>query len=124
MTMLEAIPGLGKLLDYFSRERHRRDDQMDSALAAIYAAANETKIYLARLEKTGRRKRKREEELARLWSKAAVPVRRFDADLADRCLLKSQYWVSPDRWNADDVTEKKIGIDAIYEKARELLFRK
>ena len=44
--MLEAIPGLGKLLDYFSNERRRRDDLMDSALAAIYAAANETKIYL------------------------------------------------------------------------------
>jgi len=78
--MLEAIPGLGKLLDYFSRERHRRDDKMDSALAAIYAAANETKIYLARLEKTGRRKRK-----------PAVPVRRFDRDLANRCLLNSEY---------------------------------
>jgi len=69
--MLEAIPGLGKLLDYFSNERRRRDDLMDSALAAIYAAANETKIYLARLEKTGRQ-RKHEEELARLWSKAAA----------------------------------------------------
>lgn len=122
--MLEAIPGLGKLLDYFSRERRRRDDQMDAALAAIYAAANETKIYLARLEKTGRRRRKHEEELARLWSKAAVPVRRFDRDLANQCLLRSQYWISPDRWDAGDITEKRVGIDAIYEKARELLFRK
>jgi hypothetical protein len=121
--MLEAIPGLSKLLDFFSRERHRRDDQVDQALVCIYAAANETKLYLAQLEKTSRRVRKREEELARLWSKAAVPVRRFDADLANRCLLKSQYWVSPEKWKADDVTEKKIGIDAVYEKARELLFR-
>ena len=121
--MLEAISGLSKLLDYFSQERHRREDRVDQALLCIYAAANETKLYLAQLEKTGRRIRKREEELARLWGKAAIPVRRFDADLANRCLLKSQYWVSPDKWKADEVTEKKIGIDAVYEKTRELLFR-
>jgi hypothetical protein len=59
-----------------------------------------------RLVKTGRR-RKRDEELARLWSKAAVPVRRFDPDLANRRLLKSQFRISPDRWEADEVTEKK-----------------
>jgi hypothetical protein len=122
--MLEAIPGLGKLLDYFSRERHRRDDQIDAALAAIYAAANETRIYLARLEETGRRKRKIEAELARLWSKAAVPVRRFDRKLADECLLKARFWVSPDRWEEDDLTEKRLGVDAIYEQARALLYRK
>lgn len=121
--MLDAIPGLNALLDYFSRERHRRDDQMDLALTAIYAAANETKLYLARLEETKRRVRKQEEDLARLWSKAAVPVRRFDVDLAERCLLKSQYWVSPHRWRADEVTENRIAIDAVYERARELLFR-
>lgn len=121
--IIDAIPGLSKLLDYYSKERHRREDQKELALNAIFAAASETRIYLAGLERTGRRSRKKEEELSRLWSKAALAARRFDADFTDRCLLKSQYWVSPEKWRADDVTEKRIGIDAVYEKARQLLLR-
>jgi hypothetical protein len=119
--ILDAIPGLSKLLDYFSRERHRREDKMELALSAIFAAASETKIYLAGLERTARRSRKKEEELSRLWSRAALAARRFDADLTDRCLMKSQYWVSPEKWGAEEVAEKRIGIDAVYEKARQLL---
>lgn len=45
--MLELIPGLNGLLDYFAKNRQHRDGQADVALTAIYTAANETKIYLA-----------------------------------------------------------------------------
>ena len=119
--MIDAIPGLSSLLDYCSTERRRREDQVDQALNAIYAAAAETKLYLEELERTRRRKRNREHAIARLWSQAAIPVRRFDRDLADRCLRKFEYWVSPEKWRADDVTEKRIAIDAVYERARMLL---
>lgn len=40
--MLEAIPGLSKLRDHFSRER-RWDDQVDQALAGVYAQFKEFK---------------------------------------------------------------------------------
>ena len=35
--ILDAIPGLSKLLDYFSQERHRREDQKELALNAIFS---------------------------------------------------------------------------------------
>ena len=53
--ILDVIPGLGKLLDYFARERHRSEDKVELALNAIFAAASETRIYLAALERTRRR---------------------------------------------------------------------
>jgi hypothetical protein len=121
MSLAELIPGLGKLLDYFASERHRRDDKFDAALAAIYAAATETKILLADTEQAGSRDREREREVARLWSAAAIPVRRFDPDLADRCLLKFEFWANPLKWKADDATEKRIAVDGILERARTLL---
>lgn len=124
MPLLEAIPGLKGLLEYFSAERHRRDDRLDAALAAIYTAASETKLYLARLEVGKRRSRKREAELARLWSRAGPPVRRFDADLADRCLMKSDFWIWPERWTPADVRSNRIGIDQVQEGARRLLLRR
>ena len=121
MSLAAAIPGLGKLLDYFAGERHHRDEQKDAALTAIYAAASETTIYLADLEREKNTDRKREQDIARLWSAAAVPIRHFDMDLADRCLLKFEFWVNPDKWNADEATERRIAIEAVLDKARELM---
>ncbi len=122
--ILDAIPGLSKLLDYFSQERHRREDRKELALSAIFAAASETRLYLAGLERSGRRNRKKEEELSRLWTRAALAARRFDAEFTERCLMKSQYWESPEKWRAEEVTEKRIGIEAVYEKALQLLLSK
>lgn len=124
MGLIDLIPGLNALLDTLQRERHHREDQADAALAALYAAATETRLYLAGLEGGARRRRKAEQELARLWSKAAVPIRRFDADLADRSLRKSEYWMSPHRWSARMVTEARIGIDQVQEDAAKLLKRR
>src|SRR5687768_3935007 len=97
------IEGLKTLLDYFRDERHRREDKADEALAGIYAAANETKLYIKKAQRTGKSDRKKEEELARLWTKAAVPIRHFNHDLADRCLLKGEYWVDPASWSVADI---------------------
>ncbi len=133
--MIELIPALGGLLKYFSRERHRREEQeqwqteredkekefQDSALTAIYTAAFETKIYLEEQERTRKRNRDTEEELVRLWAKAAVPVRRFDADLADRCLLKADSWVNPQDWTEEEISANRIGICQVWEDARKML---
>ena len=75
----------------------RKTERHDQALAAIYAATNETRIYIAHTLQTKGRDQRRETELARLSTKAAVPVRHVDRDLADRCLLKADYWLIPPR---------------------------
>lgn len=121
MSLVDLIPGLNSLLDTLQRERHHREVQADAALTALYAAATETKLYLLELEDGGRRSKERERGLSRLWSRAAVPIRRFDADLADRSLRKSEYWMSPARWTSSMVTEARIGIDQVQEDALKLL---
>jgi hypothetical protein len=95
MTPLDLIPGLSKLLDYFSAETRREEDKRDSALMAILAAAVETKMYLEFLESKAPRNRTEESELVKLWQKAAVPVRYIDVDLAASCLDKADDWIRP-----------------------------
>jgi hypothetical protein len=121
VEMVEAIPALKGLLDYFAKGRQIRSAKKDQALTALYAAATETKLYLEKLNDNGRRNRRTEEQLVRLWSRAAIPVRHFDRALADRCLAKSQYWISPGRWTEQEVEENCIGIRQIHDAARRLL---
>ena len=115
------IEGLKALLEYFRDERHRREDKADAALAAIYAAANETKLYIRSTQRTGKSNRQKEEELSRLWTSAAVPIRHFNRDLAERCLMKGRYWVDPASWTVEQIVLFRIGIDEVFEAARELL---
>ncbi len=119
--MIEALPALKGLLDYFARQRRRRTVQGDQALATLYAAACETKIYLEKLERTKRRNRRTEAQLSRLWAQAAVSVRHLDRELAGRLLLKSDLWASPQRWTKEGVTRNRIGIGQVWEDARKLL---
>ena len=115
------IEGLKTLLSYFRDERHRREDKADAALSSIYAAANETKLYIQKAQRTGKSNRNKEEELSRLWTAAAVPIRHFDKDLADRCLVKGRYWVDPASWSVQQIVEFRIGIDEVFAEARALL---
>lgn len=118
---LDLIPGLSKLLDYFATERRDREAKSNDALLAALAAALETKIYLEHLEGNRRRDRRKEGDLARLWATAAVPIRKFDRDLADRCLTKADYWIRPQKWSAMQVRERRIGIEQICDRIRQLL---
>ena len=115
------IEGLKTLLEYFRDERHRREDHADEALLAIYAAANETKLYIQDVQRTGKSKPDREEELSRLWTRAAVPIRRFNADLAERCLIKGDYWVNPSAWTVEQIAQFRIGLDDVFREAKKLL---
>lgn len=115
------IEGLKTLLEYFRDERHRREDHADEALMAIYMAANETKLYIQEVQRTGKSKQKREAELSRLWTRAAIPIRRFDADLASRCLIKGDYWTNPSAWTVEAIAQFRIGLDDVFREAKELL---
>ena len=46
-----------------------------AVIAAVIAASNETKIYINRIQRNGKRDRNTEEQLSRLWASAAVPLR-------------------------------------------------
>jgi len=115
------VSGVTKILDLVHRGRDRRMHRYDNALTAIYAAANETRMYMVDAKKAKRRNRSRERKLVRLWTRAAVPARHIDRGLADRCLLKADLWIDPNQWTPDQVREFRIGIDQVYEYARQLL---
>src|SRR5690348_14778143 len=115
------ISGTMKILRTIGRGHRSRTDRHDAALTAIYAAANETRMYIADATETTRRSTARERKLVRLWTKAAVPVRHLDRQLADRCLLKADLWIDPSQWSPAQIREFRIGIDEVYEHARQLL---
>lgn len=115
------VSGSTKILDHLRRGGALRAARRDNALTAIYAAANETRMYLADARKANRRDRSRERKLVRLWTRAAVPARHIDRGLADRCLLKADLWIDPSKWTPAQIREFRIGIDQVYEYARQLL---
>jgi hypothetical protein len=113
--------GLLGLLKNIREDRVQSQAQKDQALAAIIASANETKIYLMRIQHNGKRDRKTEEQLSRLWAAAAIPVRKINKDLAERCFLKSDYWLNPEYYTARDIEKFRIGVEQVYEEARNML---
>ncbi len=115
------ISGLLRLLGNLPKYRTRSREQKDIALSSIISAANETKIYIKRVQRTGQTNREAEEKLSRLWAAASVPLRHFDQDLAERCLIKSDAWLNPENYSATDIAKFRIGIEQVYKEAKALL---
>jgi hypothetical protein len=103
--------------------KKRRKERTDQALYALYAALNETKAYVEKLNSGKRRNRKTEWAIARLWHDASVPLRDVDRDLANRCFSKGSYWMEPNTWNEIKVEEKQIKLEQVMESTRKLLMK-
>ena len=100
-------------------------DRADVEVNAVLVATMETRAYLADASsKHARRDRDRERELVRLWTRAAVAIRKTDPDLAQRLVSKAHYWISPESWTPEDVGVAQIRIRDIEEEGRMLLKRK
>jgi hypothetical protein len=104
--------------------RKHRDQKIDQALFALYAALVETKVYVSDLNAGKRRNKKKEWALARLWHDASVPIRYIDQDLAHQCFIKGSYWAEPDLWTEAKIEKNGITLDKVYEETRKLLLRK
>ncbi len=120
----EIITGCKAVLDHISTHRNVKREIFDHALASLYIACTETKIYIQRFQRTGISNHQTEEELARLWSKASVPLRHIDPDLARRCIDKSEYWLNPENWSDDDIARYRIGIGQVANEARKLAMKR
>ncbi len=102
-------------------ERAKNEERYRRALLSVYLAANETKAYLATMKRRKHPDHDRERNLSRLWSEAAVDLRKVDPDLAKRCLLTGDYWADPTAWSEPALQEARITLKELYERARELL---
>ena len=109
-----------KMFHEGSEFRREHGEKRDAALAAIYTACTETKLYATEWDRTKKRNLQREHELARLWKNASIPVRHFNADLADKCYYKGDYWLDPDNWNDADTQRLGIDLDRVITEARDL----
>jgi hypothetical protein len=103
--------------------RLRRDEKIDLALYALYAAINETISYTTNLKLGRRRDRKKEFAIAKLWHDASVPLRHIDQELARRCFIKGGYWLNPDTWTERMIKRKGIKLDQLLKSTRSVLLK-
>jgi len=104
-----------------AKEDARRDEAAyQEALTKIFKAANSTQNYLANRVVQGQN-REKEEDLSWLWTEAGLALRKFDHELADRCLIKGQYWTSPDNWTDEQVQSANIKLERVFSEARALI---
>jgi hypothetical protein len=114
-----VLGALGLIRD----EKKRRTDRIDQALYALYAALNETKAYVEKLNSGKRRNRKTEWAIAKLWHDATVPLRDVDRELAEKCFIKGMYWMEPETWTEMKIEEKQIKLDQVMESTRKLIMK-
>jgi hypothetical protein len=115
----KVLSGLG-LLREGKKERTAKTDQ---ALMALYAALSETKKYISEENMGAVKNREMEWKIAELWHKASIPLREIDPELAEKCFLKGSYWLEPEAWTQERITQTDIAIDTVFEATRALLLK-
>jgi hypothetical protein len=110
---------IAKVFEVIPRWWKDSQEKADQVLAALYTALNETIIYANRLVKQ-ERSYELEEQLSRLWFKAAMAVRRVDAEFAEKCLVFGEYWASPSEGVVNYAIKHK---DEIEKRSRSVSFR-
>ena len=99
----------------------QNNEEYEVALLSIYAATTETKNYISSLGKRKNHAKEKERKLSELWIKAGVKLRNIDNDLAERCIIKADYWANPDEWTMADIKNSKITLNEIIKESRELI---
>lgn len=120
---------LRKWVELAIRESKSFSEEEKGALKAFYMAVNETRIYVANLERSGhkklqdndRRDYQEEARLSRLWTATSERITPFNVELADRCFLKGDYWAAPELWSSEHVEEAKIELERMFQIARKLI---
>ena len=108
--ILDNLTSLAELIGSF-RKDHR--ELADNALRAVSHALNETLIYYKTLDNGGPRNEEVENQLVKYWSAAAIPMRHIDANFAEICEYKSQYWLNPEMWSEGKIREFNIGLNKV-----------
>ena len=101
--------GIGLWITQDERKQNRDDVAVQSVLTAL----NTTKLYLARRERGEPIDYEAERELVKLWTSAAVHIRKTDSELAKRLQTKADYWTNPKNWSENEIINNGIQIDRI-----------
>lgn len=101
--------------------RRRKSAAYEAALLRVYTAANESRSYIAGLKNRKQADAARETMIARLWSEAAVSLRKIDRKLADQCLVFGNTISESTRWSNAQVDAARKLVTEIFEQSRRLL---
>lgn len=113
--------GTLSMLKAIKENNNHNNVEYEVALLAIYTATTETKNYISSLGKRKKHAKEKERQLSELWIKSGVKLRNIDNDLAQRCIIKADYWANPDEWTMADIKNSKITLDEIIKESRELM---
>ncbi len=101
----------------------QKNPNLSPAITALTKAVHETEMYFKDRGKGKERDTLREDELSRLWSASAEPVRLVDAQLSELCRYKASYWLFPENYSRGEVVELQItleGMNANLQKLRDV----
>lgn len=112
--------GKDMVQSYQYKSTHDTEDY-ENALNALYRASSETKNYIAHYSRRKKNNNEKEKKLSKLWYKAGTKMRKYNPELAERLVIKSDYWAAPQEWTVGDIQESKIALDAIIKESRKLI---
>lgn len=101
-----------------------KNDLKAHAIKDVWAAVDETRIYIASIKAGEAEDNRPNPHLVKLWSDAALAIADIDSDLADRLRMKAEYWSDPTNWNSEQVINARIAMDEVATETRRLLSRK
>lgn len=117
---MSALETVAKVIEAVLNRGDKAKANADESLTALYTALNETLLYAGHLPKTGRDQNE-EDQLSRIWFKAAMAIRRYDVELADSCLVHGEYWAYPSEGVVDYALKHKEEMDEVFGKLRQLM---
>jgi hypothetical protein len=121
MDLLEIVKSFAEIVPSLILLPKEQRERKDAAMRAIVIALDETAIYYRDLGESSGRSRERENQLAKYWSAAAIPMRHVDQELAERCDMKAEFWLNPERYDANKIKQLNIQLDNVRETYRSLI---
>jgi len=113
-----------EFIDLVAKRRAQKkalEERELQAIRAFQTAVISTSNYVNRLESGKRSDRKREEELAKLWSDAAIAFYGVNDQVTPLLHLKALSWSRPARWIDEKVVQAGITLDAMDKLLMDLL---
>lgn len=121
MFELENLNVIAEGIKALAASRRRKTKDYEAALLRVYTAANESRSYIAGLKNRKHPDQERETRIARLWSEAAVSLRKIERGLADQCLVVGGAISESTHWSAKEIDNARRAVTEIFEQARRLL---
>jgi len=118
------VSGLRDLIESNSNVSAASRQACAEALSAAVEIANRTLRYVAQRRRSSQSDPKEEAELSKSWADAGFKLLALPNppnDLANRYLIKAEYWSDPELWTDERVEVARIRLTEIYDESRRIL---